>query len=312
MTWPFHEGETRVQELAGVPGMSERVGKFVRADMPDQHRMLFAKLPYVVLGALDPSGRPFATMAVGAPGFVESPTARSLVVHATLAEDDPVRSGLREGAPIGLLGIELETRRRNRANGTLGRVAGGSFTVEVEQSTGNCPQYIQSRSIEGAVRRAGETLREGALLSPEALAIVAGADTSFVASASAEIRRDGIHGCDVSHRGGKPGFWRARTVAGRTRLTLPDFSGNFFFMTLGNLAQNPKVGVAFVDFDTGDWLSLTGSAEIQWEGEEVTSFLGAERLVHVDVDDGVLLRGMVPFRWSSVGYAKQLERTGAW
>lgn len=312
MTWPFHEGETRTQERAGIHGMAARVGRFVRDAMPDQHRELFENLPYLVVGALDPLGRPFATLAVGVPGFVESPTSRSLVVHATLAEDDPVRAGLREGAPVGLLGIELETRRRNRANGTLVHVEEGSFTVEVEQSTGNCPQYIQSRTIEGAVRRTGGTRREGALLSAEATAIVARADTTFLASAAAEIRRDGIHGCDVSHRGGKPGFWRARTVSGRTRLTMPDFSGNFFFMTLGNLAQNPKIGVSFVDFESGDWLALTGTAEIEWEGPEVASFAGAERLVHVDVDEGVVLRGMVPFRWSNADYAKQLARTGSW
>ena len=158
-TWPFHEGEVQTQERAGVHGLSTHVGRFVRSTMPDQHRELFEQLPYLVIGALDPQGRPFATMAVGVPGFIESPSASTLVVHATLADDDPVRAGLRAGAPVGLLGIELETRRRNRANGTITDVEPGSFTVAVEQSTGNCPQYIQARSIETAVRRAGETRR---------------------------------------------------------------------------------------------------------------------------------------------------------
>lgn len=311
-TWPFHEGEVQTQERAGVHGMSERVGRFVRSSMPDQHRELFERLPYLVIGALDERGRPFASMAVGVPGFIESPSPSSLVVHATLAEDDPVRVGLRAGAPVGLLGIELETRRRNRANGTVSRAEPGLFAVSVEQSTGNCPQYIQARSIEAAVRRPSETLREGPRLSGRAKAIVAGADTTFIASASAELRRDGVHGCDVSHRGGKPGFWRAQTVHGRTRLTMPDFAGNFFFMTLGNVAENPRVGVAFVDFASGDWLSLTGRAEVQWEGSELRAFEGAERLLHVDVDEGVILGGMIPFTWSAPEYARQLARTGTW
>jgi predicted pyridoxine 5'-phosphate oxidase superfamily flavin-nucleotide-binding protein len=311
-TWPFHQGEVQTQERAGVRGMTERVGGFVRSTMPDQHRDLFEQLPYLVIGALDDAGRPFASMAVGVPGFIESPSPGTLVVHATLAEDDPVRGGLREGAPIGLLGIEFETRRRNRANGTLAHVEPGMFAVDVEQSTGNCPQYIQARSIETAVRRPSETQREGPRLSARARAIVAGADTTFIASASAEIRRDGVHGCDVSHRGGKPGFWRAQTVHGGTRLTMPDFAGNRFFMTLGNVAENPRVGVAFVDFATGDWLSLTGRAEVQWEGSELRAFEGAERLLHVDVEGGVILGGMIPFRWSAPEYARQLTRTGAW
>ena len=301
-----------MQERAGVHGLAAHVGRFVRPSMPDQHRELFEQLPYLVIGALDERGRPFASMAVGVPGFIESPDPSTLVVHAALAEDDPVRAALREGAPIGLLGIEFETRRRNRANGTVSRVEPGAFAVHVEQSTGNCPQYIQARSIESAVRRPAVTHRETSRLSPRSNAIIANADTTFIASAAAEIQRDGIHGCDVSHRGGKRGFWRAQTVHGRTRLTMPDFAGNRFFMTLGNLAENPKVGVGFVDFATGDWLSVTGTAEVQWEGSELRAFEGAERLLHVDVEEGVILRGMIPFTWSAPEYARQLARTGTW
>ena len=312
MKWPFHEGETRMQARAGIHGMAERVGRFVRSEMPEQHRAFFASLHYLVIGALDEAGRPFATIAVGAPGFVRSPSPRELVVETTLVEGDPLRGHLRSGAPVGLLGIELPTRRRNRANGTITGADEAGFSVAVEQSTGNCPKYIQARTIEGVVRRPSASSREGALLSLDAEAIVAKADTTFLASASAEILRDGIHGCDVSHRGGKPGFWKRQTVNGRTRLTMPDFSGNFFFMTLGNLAENPRVGVAFVDFDTGDLLSLTGTAEVTWEGRELEAFEGAERLVHVDVDDGALVRGLVPFAWSAPDYAKQLADTGAW
>ena len=273
--------------------------------MPDQHRELFEQLPYLVIGALDERGRPFASMAVGVPGFIESPDPSTLVVHAALAEDDPVRAALREGAPIGLLGIEFETRRRNRANGTVSRVEPGAFAV-------HCPQYIQARSIESAVRRPAVTHRETSRLSPRSNAIIANADTTFIASAAAETDQRGVNGVDVSHRGGKPGFWRAQTVHGGTRLTMPDFAGNRFFMTLGNVAENPRVGVAFVDFATGDWLSVTGTAEVQWEGSELRAFEGAERLLHVDVEGGVILGGMIPFRWSAPEYARQLTRTGAW
>jgi hypothetical protein len=62
----------------------------------------------------------------------------------------------------------------------------------------------------------------------------------------------------------------------------------------------------------GDLLSLTGTAEVTWEGRELEAFEGAERLVHVDVDDGALVRGLVPFAWSAPDYAKQLADTGAW
>ena len=104
--WPFHEGEVRMQERAGVHGLAAQVGRFVRPSMPDQHRDLLEQLPYLVIGALDERGRPFASMAVGVPGFIESPDMNTLVVHATLAEDDPVRAALREAQVRGHWWIE--------------------------------------------------------------------------------------------------------------------------------------------------------------------------------------------------------------
>nr|WP_231865084.1 pyridoxamine 5'-phosphate oxidase family protein [Sorangium cellulosum] len=55
-----------------------------------------------------------------------------------------------------------------------------------------------------------------------------------------------MEGADVSHRGSKPGFVRVTEEDGRTVLTSPDFTGNFGFNTLGNLALNPRAGVLFV------------------------------------------------------------------
>jgi uncharacterized protein len=39
------------------------------------------------------------------------------------------------------------------------------------------------------------------------------------------------------------------------------------FQTLGNLAVDPRVGLLFVDWDTGTTLQLTGRADIVWAGD---------------------------------------------
>lgn len=309
---PFHAGESAVQEQAGVRDLAERGRPGIRRAMPAQHQDLFEVLPYLVVGTLDPEGRPFATMLSGVPGFVDSPDPSTLSIDAWPVSGDPVARGLVAGAPIGLLGIQLETRRRNRANGTVREAGAGRFVVDVEQSFGNCPKYIQVRTIEGAIRRPGGARAETSSLSPRALEVLARADTSFLSSASRDLARDGVHGCDVSHRGGKPGFLRAREEQGRTVVTLPDFSGNNFFMTLGNLAARPEVGLAVVDFSTGDLLSVTGTSSIVWEGEEVRRFAGAERLLRIEVSSGVLLEGAIPFVWSEPEQARQLAATGSW
>jgi hypothetical protein len=49
--------------------------------------------------------------------------------------------------------------------------------------------------------------------------------------------------------------WIRHSADDRT-LTAPDFIGNFFFNTMGNLQVNPRAGLLFLDFSTGDVLML--------------------------------------------------------
>jgi predicted pyridoxine 5'-phosphate oxidase superfamily flavin-nucleotide-binding protein len=284
--------------------------------MPDEHRALFEILPYVVVGALDTSDRPWASMLAGRPGFMRTPDAHTLTIGARPAAGDPLAAGLAPGAPVGVLGIELETRRRNRMNGIVIAADGGGFAVRVQQSFGNCPQYIQARTYDFAAapeRTPGPPRAEGALLSPEAEALVRGADTFFIASAAPDARGGAAaEGVDVSHRGGKPGFVRVDRAEGRSVLTAPDFAGNAMFNTLGNLAINPRAGLLFVDFARGGVLSLTGRTEIVWDGPEVAAFAGAQRLLKFHVEEGVRLENALPLKWSTPAYARQLAATGSW
>ena len=94
------------------------------------------------------------------------------------------------------------------------------FVLDVRQSFGNCPQYIQPRDFRTAPAgpRSPETLQR---LDREGREAISGADTFFVASA-ARMDEEAF-GVDISHRGGPPGFVR---VDGDT-LTIPDFKGNW-------------------------------------------------------------------------------------
>lgn len=76
----------------------------------------------------------------GYPGFMRSPDRETLVVDACCIWDDPQRANLIADAPLGMLGIELETRRRNRTNGTVVALSDRGFSIRVAQSFGNCPQ----------------------------------------------------------------------------------------------------------------------------------------------------------------------------
>ena len=115
-------------------------------------------------------------------------------------------------------------------------------------------------------------------------------------------------GVDVSHRGGRPGFVRAQGNV----LTVPDFSGNSFFNTLGNLALNPRCGLVFIDFDTGDLLYLAAHAQILLEGEELRSFEGAQRLLRLQIVTSRRVEAALPLRWSAAELSPHLARTGGW
>lgn len=301
---PFHHGEHEAQARAGV----RLHGAPIRDWMPDQHRLFFTQLPILFAAMADEAGWPVATALAGPPSCVSSPDGRTLHIAALPSWDDPARAGLRAGAPVGLLGIHLGTRRRNRANGTVLAVDGHGFTVGVRQSFGNCPQYIQAREIERgeAPDRAGAAEHLDGL-DPQARALIAGADTFFVASGSGTGGGD-AGGLDMSHRGGRPGFVR---VDGDV-LTIPDFRGNRYFNTLGNLLLNPRAGLLFVDFANGGLLQLQGRAELDWDGGAASGFAGAERLWRVRVTTSWRRPGALALRWAFRGYAPTTERTGRW
>lgn len=298
--------------------MAERVGrKVIRNFMPDQHREFFAELPFVVLGSLDDEGRPWASMLTGRPGFVRSPDPRRLAVAAKPIPGDPLADNLRTGAAIGLLGIQPETRRRNRMNGKVIDARRGSFTLAVDQSFGNCPQYIQARAASPLAdpfpSNTGPTRREGAILSTEAAEMVRRADTFYIASASPGAGGESpVEGADVNHRGGRPGFVDVREEDGRTMLISPDFVGNSAFSTFGNLLLNPKSGLLFVDFSAGHLLILTGEAEVIWDSAEARAFPGAERLLYFRVSEGLFMEHVLPLRWSTPEPAPQIAATGTW
>ncbi|KAL1863442.1 hypothetical protein Plec18170_000277 [Paecilomyces lecythidis] len=64
----------------------------------------------------------------------------------------------------------------------------------------------------------------------------------------------------MNARGGLPGFIRVRPSDGRT-IVLPEYSGNRFLSTLGNIEASGLASFTVVSFATGDILYLTGTAD---------------------------------------------------
>jgi uncharacterized protein len=270
MSAPFHRGELEAQRLAGVVG----AGGGIRAFMPDQHRSFFEALPFMLAATVDGEGAVRASVLHGVPGFVRSPDPHTLEI------DSDARFAV--GQPIGLLGLDFGNRRRNRANGVARASGAGKLMVEVRESFGNCPKHITLRDVRPAPPQSpASTHFEG--LSPQAAALVARADTFFIATSGGE------HGVDISHRGGPRGFV---AIDGDT-LRVPDYTGNRYFNTFGNLLLDPRAALLFIDFSSGDVLELQGTVEIDWRGEGPDQ----ERSWRFRCALGTLSRAGLPLRW---------------
>lgn len=306
---PWHAGEKILQERVGVSDRMEIFGqKVIRDYMPDQHRDFYQQLPFMIVGAVDAEDRPWATLIEGPDGFITSPDPRRLTLHVSPDQQDPAAMGLQAGDAIGMLGIELHTRRRNRINGVITETAEDRLEIAVEHAFGNCPQYIQKRNFSRAPVITGSQSRRLDLtaLDDRTSKIIRDADTLFVASYV--DHEDQQRSVDVSHRGGRPGFVK---VEGN-HLTIPDYAGNLHFNTLGNLEVNPKAGLLFIDFETGDVLQLTGRTELILESPIIAAFEGAERLWTLDVESVVFRPAAVSIRWAFEDFAPTSLMTGTW
>jgi predicted pyridoxine 5'-phosphate oxidase superfamily flavin-nucleotide-binding protein len=99
-------------------------------------------------------------------------------------------------------------------------------------------------------------------------------DMFFLATADAEGRPQ------CSYKGGEPGFVR---VLDAITIAFPNYDGNGMYLSMGNLALNPHVGLLFVDFTARrpSRLRLNGAASVDEHDPLAASYPGAQFVVRV-------------------------------
>jgi predicted pyridoxine 5'-phosphate oxidase superfamily flavin-nucleotide-binding protein len=294
----YHPGEIEVQERAGVRAMAERVGGSIHPTIPRAAREFLEEQLMVVVGFVGADGWVWASLLVGEPGFMEALDERTVRIGAMPFPGDPLAEALQEGVgtQVGLLAIDLSTRRRLRLNGEAERRTDDIY-VCTRQVYANCPKYIQIREPKAGRAEPGLQDRHAVRsrrLTDEQRHFISDTDTFFIASVHPE------GGSDASHRGGNPGFVR---FLGEDALEFPDYSGNTMFNTLGNIAVNPNAGLLFLDFERGRTLQLTGEARIVWDVGRAVGFSRTERAVEFRVQEVIETRGALPLRWRLEAYS---------
>ncbi|MFJ3199154.1 pyridoxamine 5'-phosphate oxidase family protein [Streptomyces sp. NPDC086989] len=250
----YHQGSLAVQERVGVRALADHVGRSIGTGIKDVAAAFLELQPHLVVGAADGAGRLWASLLTGPPGFVRATGPHRMAVRGGPPAGDPLAEALAtEGTRVGTIALDPRTRRRMRLNGTVEVTAGG-FAVAAERVFANCPKYLQRRQPLEVITEGAGVVRLGGALTPGQERAVRAADTFFVATTA-----EG--GTDASHRGGMPGFVE---VLSPVELSWPDYPGNAMFLTLGNLAADPRAGLLFPDWESGAVLQLSGRARTEF------------------------------------------------
>lgn len=116
-------------------------------------------------------------------------------------------------------------------------------------------------------------------LTPEHQAFISSRDLFFLTT----IDHRGFPTC--SHKGGTPGFVQ---VLDAKTLAFPSYDGNGMFLSMGNILQNNKIGMLFIDFETPHRVRLHGTASIDLTDPLLSEFPGAELIVRVSLSEAFI------------------------
>lgn len=284
---PYHQGSRAVQDRVGVRELADHVGRSIGDGIRPVAAAFLELQPMLVIGGADPAGAVWASLLTGEPGFVRATGPRQMSVAGHPRETDPLARALaQEGTPVGTIALDPRTRRRLRLNGRA-RPTPRGLAIEADQVFSNCPKYIQKRQLsQGAMAARPKAPRRGVKLTGDQRAFLAEADTFFLATVHAK-------GADAGHRGGNPGFVQ---VPSPYELTWRDYPGNSMFLTLGNLAADPRAGLLFLDWATGTTLQLTGTARTDHADD-------GSRTVRFTLTEAVETLCANPLGWSAPEYS---------
>lgn len=289
---PYHEGERWVQDQVHESAEARRSGDVIDDRIPQNALSFAAQQPMAVIGSISSDGTVWASLLFGEPGFIQAQSPKRVEVdlsRALVRREDPMWTNLEHDPRIGILLIELTTRRRLRVNG-VSEHGEDHLTVEVKEAYPNCPKYIQRREFSPPIETltASSNWESGRTLKPEHRTLVEEADTFFVASAHPEGK------LDASHRGGDPGF--VQFVSDDT-IRIPDYPGNSMFNTLGNFHLYPHGGLVFLDFDRPRTLQFVGQTSIELDADDAPQFTGGSgRYWELEIDRW--REGSLPQDWT--------------
>ncbi len=256
----YHEGEQKVQEIIGEINVANANGRVIAGKIIKGAFNFINAQQMVIVSSTGENDRVWASLLMGKSGFMTVVDEKNVLLDYSLLQStkrDIFFRNINTHHKIGMLFIELLTRRRYRLNGKV-TVTGAGLNIEVIEAYPNCPKYIQRRKISFSKTDGMNEAQqhEGTILGHREKEFIKNADTLFVGSSGISKNMD------ASHRGGAKGFVE---ILENGVLKIPDYQGNSMYNTLGNFVLNPHAGVLFIDFQQGTSLQLSGTASLLFD-----------------------------------------------
>ncbi|TFK32247.1 hypothetical protein BDQ12DRAFT_617438 [Crucibulum laeve] len=313
-----HRGECLVHQKLSLDNDPSVMTLYshISGELPGDHAQFHTTyLPFLPVTTLDNEGRPWGSILAGKdgkPGFIKHPRYTTLVIHAMMWDGEPFLENAKRFESDGNMlaagiGIDFSNRRRNKLAGKITKLEleNGSAVIEltVNQALGNCPKYINIRALlpvttSPHIQYSRPHMSVEDRLPLDIISFILEADTVFIGTSYSAISEDSIlfpSHVGMNQRGGRAGFIRVRPSDGRT-IILPDYSGNRFMTSLGNIEATPVASLTFIDFLTGDILYLTGDAHNLF-GDEAQKVMPLQRaLTSIYVTGYVLAKDALPSR----------------
>jgi predicted pyridoxine 5'-phosphate oxidase superfamily flavin-nucleotide-binding protein len=268
----FHAGEVSIQKKLGEEQIASTNGKGISDSIIHGAIKFIEKQPIAIVGSISSAGQLWVSLLVGNAGFVKVPKPNIVFFDMDLIQstrEDIFYTNIQDQTEVATLFIDFNSRKRFRVNGRISK-SGSAVNIEVREAYPNCPKYIQRRIPNNTESFENDmpTITRGNGLRSEDVTLIMNADTFFIGSSSDTGK------LDASHRGGNRGFVK---ILSDNTLKIPDYKGNSFYNTLGNIVGYPNVGILFVNFEKRETLQLTGEAELVFDQ---TSDLDHEQANH--------------------------------
>ena len=263
----FHDGQLAVQRITGEEEIAKKRIPMISDSLHPRSISFIEHQNLAFPGSEDANGDIWLSLLVGERGFIKIPSLKEIqfdLSKITSNLDDIFFSNIKTKPTVGLLFHEAARRARYRAWG-IACQEGDLLSFDIRMGYPSCPKHIQREVIElpNDTKITSTQYQNGTTLSSFVKIWILNSHTFFIAT---QTKKGDI---EASHRGGDPGFIE---ILENEIIRVPDYLGNSMFSTLGNIYENPKAALLFIDYKKGETLQLTGKATLQFEQNSAEDF----------------------------------------